>query len=240
MNIDRRSSPIPAYVRMADSLRERIERGVWVADEPLPTLEQLAAEFDVARVTARQAVQLLTGEGLLSPIRGKGTFVTAQGRPRRAVTLQTSLADLSRMYETTTPEILTIREGTAVPPLPSDTRLGDSYVFMRRLHSTEGQPYSVIELYLLGSLFAQAPEEFRTKAVIPTLLRLSKPKLKNAHQTMTIGTVSAGDAHLLRVSAGSPIANVERIFLDRKGLVLYYANVVYRGDWVRWEIDLMT
>ena len=240
MTFHHRSSPIPVYVRMADSLRERIERGVWAADQPLPTLEQLASEFNVARVTARQAVQLLTGEGLLSPIRGKGTFVTAQGRPKRAVTMQTSLADLSRMYETTTPEILTIREGTAVPPLPSDERLGDSYVFMRRLHSTEGHPYSVIELYLLASLFAQAPEEFRTKAVIPTLLRVVKPRLKDAHQTMTIGAADAGTAYLLRISAGSPVANVERIFRDRKGVVLYYARVIYRGDWVRWEIDLET
>ena len=45
---------------------------------------------------------------------------------------------------------------------------------------------------------------------------------------------------LLRLSAGAPVANVERIFRDRKGVVLYYARVVYRGDWVRWEIDLET
>lgn len=240
MTFRQRSSPIPVYVRMADSLRERIERGVWGPDQPLPTLEQLASEFNVARVTARQAVQLLTGEGLVSPIRGKGTFVTAQGRPRRSVTLQTSLADLSRMYETTTPEILTIREGTAAPPLPADAKLGDGYVYMRRLHSTEGQPYSLIELYLLDSLFQQAPDEFRNKAAIPTLLRLLRPKLKDAHQTMTIGSADAETAHLLRLSAGAPVANVERIFRDRKGVVLYYARVVYRGDWVRWEIDLET
>lgn len=233
-----RSSPIPAYVRIADTLRERIERGVWSVNQPLPTLEQLAIEFDVARVTARQAIQLLTGEGLVSPTRGKGTFVTAQTRPRRVVTMQTSLADLSRMYETTTPEILTIREGTAFPPLPPDARLGSGYVYMRRLHSSEGQPYSVIELYLLDSLFARAPEAFRTKAVIPTLLRLARRRIKDAHQTMTIGAADAGTANLLRTSAGSPVANVERVLRDGKGLVLYFAKVVYRGDWVRWEIDL--
>jgi GntR family transcriptional regulator len=52
------SSPVPLYLPVADTLRQRIERGVWAAGSLLPTLEALAQEFDVARVSARQAVQL--------------------------------------------------------------------------------------------------------------------------------------------------------------------------------------
>ncbi|ARP80415.1 hypothetical protein CAL12_05915 [Bordetella genomosp. 8] len=55
---------------------------------------------------------------------------------------------------------------------------------------------------------------------------------------MSIGIADAETARLLRVSAGSPVVNVTRVFLDGKGLILYYADVIYRGDWVRWEIEL--
>jgi GntR family transcriptional regulator len=83
-----------------------------------------------------------------------------------------------------------------------------------------------------------APKEFRSKAIIPTLLHLPNVDLHDAHQTMTIGAADAETAHLLRVPVGSPIAQVTRVFKHRNGMVLYYADSAHRGDWVRWEIDL--
>ena len=41
----------------------------------LPSIEKLMEEFSVARVTVRQAVRLLSDEGLVSPHRGRGTSI---------------------------------------------------------------------------------------------------------------------------------------------------------------------
>ena len=233
------SSPIPLYLQIADALRQRIDKGIWAAGTLVPTLEALAEEFGVARVTARQAVQMLTQEGLLIPQRGKGTFVSVTAKQRRHVNLETSLVDLGRMYESTTPEILTIDQSSRMPPIAADAGgLGDRYVYMRRLHSSDDQPYSVITIYMLDSVFNLAPEEFRTHAVIPILLRQKSVDIHRAHQTMTIEAADLETAHLLRVSAGAPVAFVQRIIKDSSNTVLYYAEVIYRGDWVRWEIDL--
>ncbi|HSM41582.1 MAG TPA: GntR family transcriptional regulator, partial [Afifellaceae bacterium] len=65
--------PIPRYVQLADVMRHRIKRGVWPRGQVLPSIEKLMEEFGVSRVTVRQATQLLAGEGLLSPERGRGT-----------------------------------------------------------------------------------------------------------------------------------------------------------------------
>jgi len=232
-------SPIPLYLQVADAIRQRINKGIWRAGEPVPTLEQLASEFNVARVTARQAVQLLTQQGLLLPHRGKGTFVNSTALPDKTVNLRTSLSDLAKMYETTKTEILNIEESSRLPPMAEDgSLLDDKYVYMRRVHFLGEEPYSVISLYLRQSVFEMAPVEFRSKAVIPTLLRLPNVDLHDAHQTMTIGAADAETGHFLRVPVGSPIAHVTRVFKHSNGMVLYYADVAYRGDWVRWEIDL--
>src|SRR5689334_14931391 len=69
-------NPMPLYLQVADILRERIDKREWLSGSLIPTLEELAREFRVARVTVRQAVQLLTKEGLLAPRRGLGTMVT--------------------------------------------------------------------------------------------------------------------------------------------------------------------
>lgn len=65
------ASPIPRYIQLADIFRQRIARGVWPEGGMLPSIEKLMEEFSVARVTVRQAVKLLSGEGLVSPHRGR-------------------------------------------------------------------------------------------------------------------------------------------------------------------------
>ncbi|ANN65878.1 GntR family transcriptional regulator [Bordetella bronchialis] len=232
-------SPIPLYLQLADILRDRIGKREWLPGTCIPTLETLAAEFQVARITVRQAVQLLTKEGLLAPRRGLGTVVTRAAESPNTVVMQTSLRSLAAMYESTSAEMLTFDESHGKPPAAADAgTLGDSYVFMRRQHFTEGQPYAVISLYLLQDIFQRAPEKFRSRAVIPTLMEMKSVRIERARQTMSIGSADAEAARLLRVRAGSPVVNVTRVFVDKKGLILYYADVTYRGDWVRWEIEL--
>ena len=57
-------SPLPRYAQLSALFRRRIERGIWSPGSQLPTLESLTAEFGVARVTVRQAINLLAQEGL--------------------------------------------------------------------------------------------------------------------------------------------------------------------------------
>jgi GntR family transcriptional regulator len=232
-------SPIPLYLQVADILRERIARREWQAGSLIPTLEVLAEQFGVARVTVRQAVQLLTKEGLLAPRRGYGTVVTGTADAPNTVVMQTSLKSLAAMYESTDAKMLTFDESSAMPQVPPDAgKLGQSYVFMRRLHFTQGKPYALISLYLLQDIFQKSPDAFREHAVIPELLKMKSVRIQRAHQTMSIGTADAETARLLRVRAGTPVAHVTRLFADPSKRVLYYAEVVYRGDWVRWEIEL--
>ena len=232
-------SPIPLYLQVADILRERIGKREWPQGSLIPTLEALAEEFRVARVTVRQAVQLLTKEGLLSPRRGLGTVVTAGHDAPNTVVMKTSLRSLAAMYESTNAKMLTFDESHGTPKVDAQAgKLGKSYVYMKRLHFIEDKPYALIALYLLQDIFQRSPEAFRSRAVIPELLRMKTVRIERAHQTMSIGSADAETARLLRVRAGSPVAHVTRVFVDARQQILYYAEVIYRGDWVKWEIEL--
>ncbi|WP_163572510.1 winged helix-turn-helix domain-containing protein [Fodinicola feengrottensis] len=63
------------YARLASVLRERIEDGVYPPGSPLPSENQLTAEYGESRATARNAVQALAAEGLVTVLHGKGAFV---------------------------------------------------------------------------------------------------------------------------------------------------------------------
>jgi GntR family transcriptional regulator len=230
---------VPRYLQLSDLMRSRIERGLWPRGHQLPTLEALMAEFGVARVTVRQAVELLARDGLLSPQRGRGTFVTGEPERKRIINVVTTLAELSRVYEDTQPRIVNIDESVTAPPLShAEGTPAPSYAYMRRVHVRDGQPYCVIDIHLDERIFRRAPEKFRNRTVIPLLTGMKGVDIHSAHQVLTIGTADVEVAHHLQVPVNAPTANVRRIFKDREGCVLYLAEVVYRGDAIRLEMDL--
>jgi GntR family transcriptional regulator len=233
------ASPIPRYVQLADLIRQRIARGVWASGGKLPSLEVLMREFDVARVTVRQAVDLLAREGLVSAQRGRGTFVTGHPSAReRGIRLETSLKSLAEVYRHDKPQLTLIEEASAAPRLDAkDGAPAPRYRFMRRVHSRAGQPYCVISIYLDERVFRRAPARFRRETVIPVLLDL-KTRVARAHQTLRIGAADVETAGHLGVPVNSPVADVRRVFRAPDGTVLYLGEVTYRGDYVVLEMDL--
>jgi len=116
-------SPVPLYSQLADLLRQRVQRGVWAAGAKVPSLEALVIEFQVARVTVRQAIDILTREGILLPQRGRGTFVTEHLQPERTLTLETSLRGLADAYRNDKPELTLLEEEEHTSELQSHHEL---------------------------------------------------------------------------------------------------------------------
>jgi GntR family transcriptional regulator len=146
---------------------------------------------------------------------------------------------VARYVSATTPELLTIDENSRMPPVrDSDGTLARAYTYMKRVHSTSGEPYCVIGLYLEERLFSRARARFRKETVIPILMEMKPRPMQRARQTLTIGSADAETAHLLRVPVDSPVARVQRVFNDANGVIVYYADVIYRGDAVRLDMDM--
>ena len=69
------TGPVPVWKQIAGILRDRIESGDYPPDTAIPSLVRLTAEFGVAEVTVRKAVDALKRDGLLAGTPGKGTYV---------------------------------------------------------------------------------------------------------------------------------------------------------------------
>ena len=68
--------PEPLYLQIADVIAARIADGTYPPRRRIPSETEISEEFGVARPTARSAVQLLRGRGLVATSQGKGTFVS--------------------------------------------------------------------------------------------------------------------------------------------------------------------
>lgn len=59
-----------------DELKKQIEGGALSVGDRLPTEPQLEAQFDVSRTVIREAIAELRAAGIVTPVQGKGMFVT--------------------------------------------------------------------------------------------------------------------------------------------------------------------
>ncbi|MCK6451743.1 MAG: GntR family transcriptional regulator [Alphaproteobacteria bacterium] len=233
------STPIPRYVQLADLFRQRVAKDVWPPGSVLPSIEQLMAEFDVARVTVRQAVALLADEGLVSPQRGRGTFVTGKPGTRRRLRVETTLGDLVAMYRGDRPEHATLAEGVASPVVTEkDGIAAPKYFHLRRVHSRNGERYCVISIYIDYRVFRRAPARFRRELALPVLTSLPGLEIASARQTLAISTADVETAGLLGIAVNAPIAEVRRVLCGPDRTVIYLAEVGYRGDYIHLEMDL--
>ena len=58
-------------------------------------------------------------------------------------------------------------------------------------------------------------------------------------QSLTIGKCDYDTAGVLNLAVGDPVVEVRRVLCDRQDRVIYLADVTYRSDFVRLEMDLL-
>lgn len=66
---------VPPYRQIAAILRRRITAGKYPPHSRIPTESELVEEFEVARSTARRAVEVLREERLIYTVPSRGSYV---------------------------------------------------------------------------------------------------------------------------------------------------------------------
>lgn len=68
----------PVVPQLEALLRERLNSGAWTPDQRIPSEAALAADLGVGRSSVREAIRLLSHDGLLEVRHGSGTYVAAR------------------------------------------------------------------------------------------------------------------------------------------------------------------
>lgn len=75
LEVESTGEPGFKHEAVARALRTGIDRGLWATGQKIPSEHEIASHFQVAYMTARQAVSSLVQAGVLERIARKGTFV---------------------------------------------------------------------------------------------------------------------------------------------------------------------
>lgn len=95
---------IPVYKQLEDLILRNIKTGVWPVHSKIKDEIALAVELQVSRGTLRKAIKKLVSDGVLSQIKGKGTFVVSAGLEQplasRLISFSEAMEERSLSYKT--------------------------------------------------------------------------------------------------------------------------------------------
>ena len=207
------------YAALAGAMRARIVAGEWPPGSAIPAEQTLAAEHGVALGTMRRALELLSEQGLVERVHGRGTFVR-QGL---------SGAPMLRFFrfggrdgEAPRSRILA-RDVLATPTEASQalgTGPGEPALRLKRLRSLDGQPVLYEEIWLPLPLFVPLAEGDPAgwgELLYPLFAERCGVHVHRAIDTIGFGSLGGGVARTLRLPAGHPCARVQRRAYDLAG-----------------------
>lgn len=230
---------IPRYLQLSTLFRRIIASGEWQVGSQIPTVEELAAEYGVARATVRQALGILNAEGLIERFRAKGTFVTYRPQEQLWCEVETDWSGLLRSRPGATIELLSVDSGLQPPTVETPGERARSYRRFSRRHWREGKPFLIADTYLDETLCKKISEEsLTTKTALSLLADIRGVKIADARQTLTIGAADMVTAKMLQVPLNIPVAYVHRTAVTENGRLVMVSEGIYRGDVVRLDIKL--
>ena len=227
---------LPRYYEIELALRARIA-GLR-PDDPLPSDAMLCEEFGVSRMTARNAVQRLTQEGIVYRVPGRGTFVAEPPVHRQAGNLLSFTVEMRRRGREPSSRVLAldVREPRPVEASHLRSGPGAQVVALARLRLADGEPMALEE--------AVFPDVLAPLLIAADLERgsLHSALVEGGHVPTRgrarLGADAAGprDAELLGVPAGAPLLVEKRVICDQDGRPLEFCESRYPGD--RYGLDV--
>jgi GntR family transcriptional regulator len=234
-----RLGSVPLYLQIATTLRRRLEAGRWVAGSKISTIEELQSEFKVARVTVRQALELLEREGLLRCQQGKGTFVSENLGERRWLKVAPTWRSQLDILKEVAASFVSRDMAPPRPRLgPDEGKPAAAYVLLRSIESRDGEAFGIVNVHLAKHVYARDRSAFRNRPALAVLAEMPGVTIAGARQTFVIGRADAETARLLHIAPDAPTAEARWVILDKAGVAVYVAAITYRGDLIKLEIDL--
>lgn len=223
----------PLYAQIQSRLKEQIRLNGLGVNDPLPGEAELSRIFGVSRMTARQALQGLTNEGLTYRERGRGTFISPAKVEKEITHLLGFSAQMRLLGMKASTRVLA--SGVIPANLQAaktlELKAGDEVVRLHRLRIAGGEPIALEEVWIPRMRFPGIEKiDFARHSLYETLRDHYGVKIGSARETIEARGATAEEARLLHTSTRSSLLVVSRTLLDTEGRPLEMAHSLYRGD----------
>jgi GntR family transcriptional regulator len=235
---------VPLYYQIKERIRTWIINEEYEPGNTIPSEKELAALFNVNRLTVRQAVSHLVQEGILESKRGKGTFVTERRGLLNGFSLEFSgfMDDLFYQVsrsKTRSADIERVSPSKLIWKKLKLEEKEEEVVRISRVRFLAENSFAYTVNYLPLNIGEKIQlQELYKKPLLFILEQDLKIKFVEACQTIEATFAGKEIAKKLNIISGSPILFVERIMYGESSKPVEFVQSYYRGDMYKYIVRL--
>ena len=239
------NSPTALYYRVYAVMRERIVNGYYADNIPVPSEAELSVSFGVSRITIRKAMEMLAAEGLVTRMRGRGTFVTERAQKsalNRAVVSNINglFSYLNRVGQSTRLKVVSLDRGQAPTRICAQMGIAPTTELVRsvRVRVLDKRPYSLSMAYLLPEVGERLTREDLATTNMIDLVQREGAVVEQVEQVLTATLADEYAAELLQVPIGASLMRMNRFFYNDQMVAFYAAEILYCADRYEYRVSL--
>lgn len=237
---------LPLYRRVEAELLGRIRAGKLAPGQRLPTETELAAEWEVNRLTIRQAIGELARAGHVTVRQGSGTYVAQQPlvfefalppMPSTDADAGSTTSLREHVQQDQTETLVEISDRDTSTSAAAALGVPGPFVRVETLIETGGQPFVVSSYWLDAQRFPGFADHITERvALFQVLQEHYGLRLRHAWRSLTATVAGREDATLLDIPPGSPLMLRDGVNVDHDRIPTTYVQRRLRGDRARFTL----
>ena len=233
------------FRQIADQLRTAIERGQLVEGDRLPSEAKLMEHYDVARMTVRNALQVLQVEGLTLSEHGRGVFVRSRPPVRRLASDRFArrhrkegkaafIVESDQLGAKSDVDMIEITKAPPPPEIADLLRLPDGVpvVVRSRRYSLNGKPVETAVSYIPADIADGTPIADPNPGPGGIYGRIEDlgHTLERFTEEVSARMPTPEEVRVLRLSPGTPVFRLVRTAYDLEGRAVEVCDTVMASD----------
>jgi GntR family transcriptional regulator len=237
--IDKRS-PIPFYYQLESYIKNQINAGILQPGDNIPSEREYAENYEISRMTVRQAINSLVNEGLLYRKKGSGTFVSNKKIEQPLQGLTSFTEDMKKRGMVPTSELVHFEIVPATSFIADELRISEyAPVYeIKRIRLADGEPMALETNYLSANLVKGLTEEIVNASIYAYIEENLNLRIAHADQMIESIKASSEDAKLLKIKKDHPMLYIQRNTFLQDGTPLELVKSHYRGDRYKFFIKM--
>lgn len=232
---------LPIYVQIKAYIKKKLDDGHWTPDTAIPTERELAEQFQVTRMTIRQAVTELVHEGLLIRKRGKGTYVR-QKKISQNLNIVSGFSE--EMHQLGFKPSSTLLEQDRLPASKHvaqklDMQENQEVISLYRLRLADGLPMALEHTFLRYDLYYPILDgDLEQESIYDLLEQRCQTSLRRARKSVEAAIADQTNASQLQVDIGAPLLRIEQVSFTTDGHPVEYTQSLFRGDRYQFVVEM--
>lgn len=233
-------SPLPLYYQLEEQIKKSIISEELQPGDVLPSERELSENYQISRMTVRQAITNLVNKGYLYREKGKGTFVSSQKFEQNLQGLTSFTEDMKARNLAPGSKLLHFEISPAIEEIKEWLSLEEEELIykIKRLRLANDEPIAVETSYLPVKLIPGLTPDILGNSLYKYIEDDLQLSIGHAAQTVEAAIVRDEDIKHLNVNKNVPVLLIQRETYLEDGTPLEIVKSSYRADRYKFKINI--